>query len=612
MATALTRSVLTVLAASLALTVVSAPAQAKVERPIVYAIVLDGLDGDAIDAGHAPFIASLLAGNGGQANYYRESRSVMLTETNPNHVAMMTGAYAESSGIPGNGFALYAPLQPNSCVPDGAIDETKAPTPTSGEDASCLLAQTVFEAVKQQGNPDDLVTAALLGKPKLGAIFAGRHANGKQLDADYLWAPCSGSLERDDEYCKSVQTNPGTGYAVNDEVVMDAVIETLSGVPVRGRTQRPDFTFVNLPQVDSAGHAFGPGPAYNTTIGMADDQIERLVTELRQRGEWERTVLILLSDHSMDATPQKTSTADALTDAGVSAEDFVILGNGSASMVYLTDRTSPQRFGLLKRMRAAVLNAAGVSEALYREPNPDDGGSANTLDSVHPGWRLAGPRTGDLVVLHEPAGAFSDSGETSNPLTDVGPSLLGQHGGPQTRDNFFAVTGGGPHVRQAAIAGSVQGVFDDTLVNTNQAENVDVAPTVMGLLGLSAPRDSAGRFLSEAFELARLPGNGAPARGPRLRVRRLGGRPRSTEAARRRCKRGRVGYRLSWTPPGGRYDLQARRGKRRFRALVRDKAVTTRRFRGVRGARYRLRIRARGASGAAGPWTVRRLRVPCR
>ena len=38
------------------------PAQARVERPIVYAVVIDGLDGDRVDEGKAPFISSLLAG----------------------------------------------------------------------------------------------------------------------------------------------------------------------------------------------------------------------------------------------------------------------------------------------------------------------------------------------------------------------------------------------------------------------------------------------------------------------------------------------------------------------------------------------------------------------
>src|SRR5262245_6568973 len=84
-----------------------APAVARAERPIVYAVVIDGLDGDRVDDGDAPFISSLLAE---RATYYRESRSVMIAETNPNHVAMMTGAYGNASGLPGNAFAVYAPL----------------------------------------------------------------------------------------------------------------------------------------------------------------------------------------------------------------------------------------------------------------------------------------------------------------------------------------------------------------------------------------------------------------------------------------------------------------------------------------------------------------------
>ena len=85
-----------------------AQAHAAVQRPIVYAVVIDGLDGDKVDEGKAPFISSLL---GGHATYYRESRSIMVAETNPNHTAMMTGAYGNASGFPGNAFAIYAPLR---------------------------------------------------------------------------------------------------------------------------------------------------------------------------------------------------------------------------------------------------------------------------------------------------------------------------------------------------------------------------------------------------------------------------------------------------------------------------------------------------------------------
>ena len=479
-----------ILAAALA----AAPVQARVQRPIVYAVVIDGLDGDRVDDGKAPFISSLLAE---RATYYRESRSVMIAETNPNHLAMMTGAYGDASGIPGNKFALYAPLEnEDSCQATGPVDETQPPTVTSGENANCPLAETVFEAIKRQGNPDGLLTAAIFGKPKLGRIFADG-------SVDHLWAPCSSGAD-DDSYCGQVPINPATGYAIDDRTVIDEVVRTIrEGVGPAAR--RPDFTFVNLPQVDSAGHGFGTGTAYDAAIAQADDQIERLVGELRARGEWERTVLVLLSDHSMDTTLKKTNLTSAFESAGVASDDFVVVQDGSVDTVYLANRRAEGRFELLRRMRERALATDGVNEALYREPNPADGGTAFTLAGAHPGWRLAGPRSGDLVVTHDPGGAFSDPGVFDNPI-------VGNHGGPQTRDNFFAVIGGGKLVRSQSLAGSRDAMFDDTLANPGQAENVDVAPTVMGLFGLQPPHDNSGRFLSEAFHLGSVPGGGRPRR----------------------------------------------------------------------------------------------------
>jgi hypothetical protein len=187
--------------------------------------------------------------------------------------------------------------------------------------------------------------------------------------------------------------------------------------------------------------------------------------------------------------------------------------------VYLSNRRDPGRFALLKRLRAAALGA-GVSEALYREPNPEDGGGAHTLDAVHPNWFLKGDRTGDLVVTATEGNAFSDP---TNPLT-------GNHGGPQTRDNFMAVIGPPAVVQQKTPPGTPLPGFDDTAQNPDQSENVDVAPTVARLLGLRAPRDSQGRVLGEALLSSGLP----PVTGPG------GGSGRTREKLKLTIKPGRV------------------------------------------------------------------------
>jgi predicted AlkP superfamily pyrophosphatase or phosphodiesterase len=565
------RLLVSVALAALCLAAVAAPAASAAKPPIVYAVVIDGLDGDKIEAGKAPFISSLLAGEDANGTYFPRSSSVMPAETNPNHTAMMSGAYPGSSGIAANAFALYAPLESeDSCATTGPLDLSALPNETSGENANCPTAELVFESIRRQGNPGELLTAGIFGKPKLGRIFAGRNFREDRRDLDFIWAPCSDGAD-DDEYCGEVPTNPISGYAVDDKTVMDVVLRTVEqGIEADGGRARPDFTFVNLHQVDTAGHSTGTGGVYDTAIAQADQEIARLVSLLRARGEWERTVLILLSDHSMEATPTKLTLTETLADAGIEESQFLAVDNGSADFIYLADRESPDRFELLKRMRAAIAAQPGVTEALYREPNPLDAGKTHTIARMHPDWNSAGERTGDLFVISNPGVAFSEPSGSSNPLP-------GNHGGPQTADNFLAVTGGSEVVRQGAPAGS--GRLENPI-------NVDIAPTVMGLFGLFAPEDSAGRFLASAIDRKALRQVARPA-APSVVVK---------------------GKRLRVTPLGGRYDVQSSAGDR-WRYLRKDSAKSTVKLRALRGS-CRVRARVRSAAGIPGRW--RGLRTgPC-
>ena len=339
----------------------------------------------------------------------------MIAETNPNHTAMITGAYADTSGIPGNDFALYG---------NGAKSVDGCPLDTAGSGPSgiglapgCVRAQTFFQSTTSKSTRKKVTSAGIFGKPKLATSFAAKRSK-KKYAADYLWTPCSTVTKTD--YCGKAPTNT-SGYA-DDKHTMDAVLKSVrKGVKTEnGKRNRPNLTFVNLPTIDSTGHADGAGSKYRKAASAADKQLNRFVKQQKKLGLWSRTVMFLVSDHSMDTTPEKATLREVLIAAGIPAESFIVVQNGGTDMVYLADRTSPDRFGLLQRMRAAALATSGIDEALYREPNPSDGDTANTLDGVHPGWHLTGERTGDLVVTHGVGGAFSDP---------INPTA-GGHGGP--------------------------------------------------------------------------------------------------------------------------------------------------------------------------------------
>ncbi len=239
---------------------------------------------------------------------YPQSQSVIPAETNPNHTAMMSGAFPGRSGIPANAFALYAPLaDEDACVTTGPLDFSVMPTETSGESATCPLAEMTFEAIKRQGNPDELATAGIFGKPKLGRIFAGQNVKRgrvrRRLPVGAMQQRRRGRpLLRDranqSDHRLRGRRQGGDGPSAG----IDRTESRATSTP--GGPTSPSSTCTR-----STAPAMPPAPAavYDSAISLADAEIERLVTALRQRGEWERTVLILVSDHSMDSTTDKVS-----------------------------------------------------------------------------------------------------------------------------------------------------------------------------------------------------------------------------------------------------------------------------------------------------------------
>jgi hypothetical protein len=101
------------------------------------------------------------------------------------------------------------------------------------------------------------------------------------------------------------------------------------------------------------------------------------------------------------------------------------------------------------------------------------------LAAAHPDWKLDDPRAGNIVVVAKPRTHL------------VGFDVLdwfatGTHGSPTARDHWLMLTGGSPLI--------VPG--DDA---SNLAGNVDLAPTIARLFGVSAPAQSGGRVLTEAL-----------------------------------------------------------------------------------------------------------------
>ena len=142
------------------------------------------------------------------------------------------------------------------------------------------------------------------------------------------------------------------------------------------------------------------------------------------------------------------------------------------------------------------LNAQNIATAWYNadDPQDPDGTMPASVRSRH-------GRSGDLVLAAAAGYKFAEPQPTA-----ADGQIPGNHGHPATLHNTVLVAGGAPWVKRGvSVAPSVAPPAPLTTEwylqrLPEQAETVDIAPTVAWLLGLGVP-DGAfdGRVLAEAF-----------------------------------------------------------------------------------------------------------------
>jgi predicted AlkP superfamily pyrophosphatase or phosphodiesterase len=215
---------------------------------------------------------------------------------------------------------------------------------------------------------------------------------------------------------------------------------------------------------DGAAHRHGPDSAeVAAVLAQQDAALAALIDGLVARDLLATTTLLLVSDHGMTETERTADLADALVDEKVFAE--VIGGGGFAQVSCLgADDCAPR---VLEVARGLGLEAwrPGAAPAAYATANP---------------------RFGDVVVV-APLG-------TSIAAQTGWAWLMGRVG--LERFAIRGIHGHRPELPEmgALFAAIGRGVAPGARPGTVRA--VDVAPTVLALLGLPIPPSMEGRPIS--------------------------------------------------------------------------------------------------------------------
>ena len=450
----------------------SSPARAQ-EQPgplRVYVIVLDGLKTEEVGA-LMPTLSSLRA----RGHWYEQARAVFPAETLPNHVAMMTGVRPQRNGVIGNQYWH---------ANQDSVERYYM------EEPELLEADTLATRLENSCGAS-ISTATVMSKDYLYGVFRGEAPRpgdpNPQRAADFHW--------------QAPFYIPASGH-IPDTFTMDAFRTWISEQPAT----LPQFAFVNLGDIDRAGHVDEVGgassglttPGRQAAIEDTDAQLGMLIDELEATGAWDETALIFTSDHGMDWGPQNQNVnlEGALNAAGYVNDDrgepgdmpggngdYVVVGGGGSGTIYVEDDED------VPDIAQIVSELDGVDFIATRDPVP----GLATVDYEQVG--LDHSNSGDITMFVEPHWHDGDGGNF----------LPGNHGHPPTQQSVLLVTGGHPVVLAAAASIGGEAVYDPGTKLFSRPEggpgNLSIAPTVAALFGIGEPAGGYDRPpLHESFE----------------------------------------------------------------------------------------------------------------
>jgi predicted AlkP superfamily pyrophosphatase or phosphodiesterase len=227
------------------------------DRHALILISIDGFRADYLDRHVTPTLAALAA-DGVRAEAMKPA---FPTLTFPNHYTLVTGLYPDHHGIVNN--RMLDPVSGKRFV---------YKEPATCADPAWWGSEPLWVSAEKQG-----LHAATMFWPGSDVAIAGVRPS--------EWLPFNGKLTPDQR--------------------VDQLLQWID-LPA---SSRATFFTLYFDQVDHAGHDGGPDTSgVDAELADVDAALARLVDGLKRRGQFDRTNLVLVSDHGMAATSRERRT----------------------------------------------------------------------------------------------------------------------------------------------------------------------------------------------------------------------------------------------------------------------------------------------------------------
>lgn len=443
-------------------------------RDLILVVVLDGMRRDLIDADTTPNLRAFLDGGCD----FAESSSVFPSSTRVNACALGCGATPSRSGIVANKF-FDSTIGGGHLLHTGNLaDMLRAEESAHGR---YVTAPTLGEILADQDLTLSVVSAASAGTTHLVNPRA-RH-NGQVSLCLRDWNASSPADFADAMLARfGPLAPPGRPNAARMAQLTTMFLEGV--YPER----RPDVAIVWYNDPDITFHHEGLGSeAAVAALAALDREFGRLLAWAASPAPGRAVQILLVSDHGHITARERIDVKKDLAGSGFP------LGGG------LGQNDLAGTFGYLGALHAMAPDTAHLHRLvdwLVEQPwcGPLFTAARNEVEGVIPGTLSRSlllndhPRSPHLFCLmradDRPNGAGIDGSCYFDGEMPVGGSV---HGGLHRREMNNLLALGGPAFRTACR-------FD------HPAGIIDVAPTVLNLLGIAVPPEMEGRVLHEALQ----------------------------------------------------------------------------------------------------------------
>jgi arylsulfatase A-like enzyme len=421
-------------------------------------IVVDGLRPDYV----TPEVMPRLARIGRRGIVFTAHHAVFPTVTRVNASSFVTGTYPETHGLLGN--TIYIP----SVDPVRGLDTGDRENLEKVErvERRLLTAPTIGEILSRQGK-----MLLALSSGSTGSSYLLNHTVG------------TGAIVHT-EYVRPIELGPRVLAAVgpvpphampNDaqnHYAIDAYLKL-------GLTElHPDVTFMWLNDPDGTAHEKGIGdPLSRTSLTLVDAAIGHIEDVLQSKGLLNRTNILVTSDHGF-------STHTGELDLSAIVEPFAKQTADGTKDIVVAEGAIYLRGGDPGRLTSIVSELQRRPEvgAIFTRPGPLKGQGVvqGTLSYDVARWNH--PRSGDVLVSANWTSRANPAGFKGTTTQDG----VAGHGSSSPYDIHNTLIAAGPGFRTRAVSAV-------------PTANVDLAPTLLQLLGIPIPAGMTGRVIKEGL-----------------------------------------------------------------------------------------------------------------